>query len=29
MAEVKAEFKNVDPSDHEKLAEKDKKISEI
>ena len=29
MAEVRAEFKNVDPSDEEKQAEKDKKMAEI
>ena len=29
MAEVKAEFKNADPSDEEKQAEKEKKMAEI
>ena len=29
MAEIRAEFKNVDPSDEEKQAEKDKKMAEI
>ena len=29
MAEIKAEYKGIDPSDSEKMAEKDQKLKEV